>query len=80
MNQQTFWTQGKALLESKTFWFAVLSVAIWFAAKYGFDVNDPTYQNTIDMFGPVAMAVGQILIRLITSGPITSLAGPSKGK
>jgi hypothetical protein len=63
--------KGIALIQSKTFWFNILTLAIAVASLFGFGDFEPNAKvaEIASMIG----GIGNILLRLNTSKPITRI-------
>ena len=63
--------KGKALIQSKTFWFNILAVVTAIAVFFGFGEFEPSPETSqiITIIG----ALGNIYLRLITNQPIKSI-------
>jgi hypothetical protein len=61
--------KGKALVQSKTFWFNILAVLIAIAGLFGFQDFEPTAE-TVKIIASI-VGIGNIVLRLKTKQPIT---------
>ena len=61
--------KGKALVQSKTFWFNILAVVIAVASMFGFGEFEPTPQVTQGI--TTLVAIINIVLRIKSSQPIT---------
>jgi hypothetical protein len=66
--------QGKALLQSKVFWFSILFVVISIANYFGFDSFKPDdkLSGLVETSISILAAAFNIYLRMKTSQPITS--------
>lgn len=56
---------AKNILASKTFWFNVLALVLGFAQEQGLFALIP------EPYGPAALALGNIILRAVTTQPVT---------
>lgn len=63
--------KGKALIQSKTFWFNLLFIAVFVANLFGFKDFEPS-QKVNELLAIVAGVVN-VYLRLKTKEPITRL-------
>lgn len=62
---------GKTLIQSKSFWFNILSLLVMVAGLFGFNEFQPD-PKVIEGFGTF-VTIGNILLRYVTSKPITKI-------
>ncbi len=63
--------KGKALLQSKVFWFNLLFAVVTLAGLFGYEDFKPD-ARLVEVLGAV-VTFGNILLRLYTSKPITKI-------
>ncbi len=63
--------KGKSLIKSKTFWFNILAGAVAAASLFGFSSFEPSVENAQVI--STSVAIINILLRLMTDKPITSV-------
>ena len=66
--------QGKALIQSKTFWFNILTIVIAVAGMFGFGSFEPSPEVKTVLEILTLISGGNIGLRAVTKEPIKSIA------